>query len=70
MVKTNELSKGVFGLGYVVVDAEGRALLHTLRSNRPESWRVAGAKDRKEREQLKRRGFRCAFVKLEETSDE
>jgi hypothetical protein len=70
VTKLQELPKKIFGLGYVIADVDGRIQLHTLRSNRPESWRAFGAKDRNEREVLKRRGYRCVFVRVEETSDE
>ena len=65
-----EPEKKAFGMGYIIADAEGRLQLHTLRSNRAESWQAFGAKDRREREIWKSRGFRSVFVIVEQSADE
>ena len=63
-------AKKAFGMGYIIADSDGHLQLHTLRSNRSESWRALGVKDRKDRELWKSRGFRCVFVIIEQSADE
>ena len=66
----DETVKKAFGMGYIIADSDGRLQLHTLRSNRAESWQAFGAKERKEREVWKSRGFRCVFVIVEQSANE
>lgn len=57
------------GMGYIICDENGRLQLHTLASNRADSWEaLIGARaDRKRREFWKSRGFRCEFVIVEQS---
>jgi hypothetical protein len=66
----DETPKKAFGMGYIIADHDGRLQLHTLRSNRSESWRELGANDRKQRDFWKTRGFRCVFVIVDQSADE
>jgi hypothetical protein len=55
------------GYGYIITDEQGRVQLHTLRSNRQESWNSLSSKQEMRRE-WKKRGFRCVPVYLEEAA--
>ena len=60
------MQEKAFGMGYVIIDAQGRIQYHTLRTNRAECWQAFGVTAKLERDKWKRRGFRCEFVTLEQ----